>query len=119
MQYGEEPLSKTFYCCPIKLNKGKSIWLECWFYCVFSLELSFYNGSVDFQVGQKATGKVLVIVSFLAGCQSRKRLRLIDARPPREQALILARSCKLPGFSMFEMNVLSTKKQEGLVAGVC
>ena len=79
MQYGEEPLSKTFYCCPIKLNKGKSIWLECWFYGVFSLELSFYNGSVDFQVGQKATGKVLVIVSFLAGCQSRKRLRLVDA----------------------------------------
>ena len=86
--------------------------------CVF-FGLSFYNGSVDFQVGQKATGKVLVIVSFLAGCQSRKRLRLIDARPPREQALILARPCKLPGVSMFEMNVLSTKKQEGLVAGVC
>ena len=56
---------------------------------------------------------------FLAGCQSRKRLRLIDARPPIEQAHILARPCKLPGFSMFDMNVLSTKKQEGLVAGVC
>ena len=86
--------------------------------CVF-FGLSFYIGSVDFQVGQKVTGKLLVIVSFLAGCQSRKRLRLIDARPPREQALILARPCKLPEFSMFDMNVLSTKKQEGFVAGVC
>ena len=71
-------------------------------------------GSVDFQVGQKATGKVLVIVSFLAGCQSRKRLRFIDVRPPREQALILARPCKLPGFSMFDMNVLSTKNRRVL-----
>ena len=76
-------------------------------------------GSVDYQVGKKATGKVLVIVSFLAGCQSRKRLRLIDARSPIAQAHILVRPCKLPGFSMFDMNVLSTKKQEGLVAGVC
>ena len=71
-------------------------------------------GSVDFQVGQKATGKVLVIVSFLAGCQSRKRLRFIDVRPPREQAHILARPCKLPGFSMFDMNVLSTKNRRVL-----
>ena len=70
-------------------------------------------GSVDYQVGKKATGKVLVIVSFPAGCQSRKKLCLIDARPPREQALILARPCKLPGFSMFDMNVLSTKKAGG------
>ena len=60
-------------------------------------------GSVDYQVGKKATGKVLVIVSFPAGCQSRKKLCLIDARPPREQALILARPCKLPGFSMFDI----------------
>ena len=71
-------------------------------------------GSVDFQVGQKATGKLLVIVSFLAGCQSRKRLRLIDARPTRAQAHILARPCKLPGFSMFDMNVLSTKNRRVL-----
>ena len=78
------------------------------------------RGSADFQVGREVTGRVNpAIVSFLAGCQSRERLRLIDARPPREQALILARLCKLPGFSMFDMNVLSTKKQEGLVAGVC
>ena len=71
-------------------------------------------GSVDFQVGQKATGKVLVIVSFLAGCQSRKRLRLIDARSPIAQAHSLARPCKLPGFSMFDMNVLSTKNRRVL-----
>ena len=71
-------------------------------------------GSVDFQVGQKATGKVLVIVFFLAGCQSRKRLRLIDARPPIEQAHILARPCKLSGFSMFDMNVLSTTNRRVL-----
>ena len=71
-------------------------------------------GSVDFQVGQKATGKELVIVSFLAGCQSRKRLRLIDARSPIAQAHILARPCKLPGFSMFDMNVLSTKNRRVL-----
>ena len=76
-------------------------------------------GSVDFQVGQKATGKVLVIVSFLAGCQSRKRLRLIDARPTREQAHILARPDKKLGLGIFGMTVLSNKNQEGLVAGVC
>ena len=72
-----------------------------------------------FLAGQKVTGRFMCYCFFLAGCQSRKRLRLIDARPTREQAHILARPCKLPGFSMFDMNVLSTKKQEGLVAGVC
>ena len=77
------------------------------------------SDSVDY-VGWKVTGRINpAIGSFLAECQSRERLRLIDAHPPIAQAHILARPCKLPGFSMFDMNVLSTKKQEGLVAGVC
>ena len=71
-------------------------------------------GSVDFQVGQKATGKVLVIVSFLAGCQSRKRLRLIDARSPIAQAHILARPNKTLEFGKSGMNVLSTKNRRVL-----
>ena len=47
-----------------------------------------YIGSVDFQVGQKATGKLLVIVFFLAGCLSRERFRFVDARHPIEQAYV-------------------------------
>ena len=85
-------------------------------WCV-SFGLSFYNGSVDFQVGQKATGKALVTVSFLAGCQLRKRLCFIDARPPREQALILALQITRVQYVRYERFV--NKKQEGLVAGVC
>ena len=68
------------------------------------------KGSVDFQVGRKVTGRVNpTIVSFLAGCQSRERLRLIDARSSIAQVHILARSDKLPDFSMSDMTVLSTK----------
>ena len=74
-------------------------------------------GSVDYQVGKKATGKVLVIVSFLAGCQPRERLRFIDARSPTAQTHILARPNKTPGFSM---TVLSTTTGESvLVDYVC
>ena len=49
------------------------------------------------------------IVSFLAGCQSGERLRFMDARHPREQAHILARPNKSPGFKMSDMTILSTK----------
>ena len=75
-------------------------------------------GSVDFKVGQKATGKELVIVSFLAGCQSRKRLRFIDARPPIAQAHIMVQPNKSLGFSISGKTV-SQQKQKGLVDGVC
>ena len=50
-----------------------------------------------FLAGQKVTGRFMCYCFFLAGCQSRKRLRLIDARPPREQALILARPWNYQG----------------------
>ena len=59
------------------------------------------------------------IVSFLAGYQSKERLRLIDARPSIAQAHIMARPDKKLGFGIFGMTVLSNKNQEGLVAGVC
>ena len=67
------------------------------------------------------TGRVNpAIVSFLvAGCQSRERLRLIDAHSPIVQAHILARPNKTLEFSMSDMTVLSTNKPEGLVDGVC
>ena len=40
-------------------------------------------GSVDFIVGREVTGRINpALVSFLAGCQSKERLRLIDARSP-------------------------------------
>ena len=70
-----------------------------------------YSRVSRFLAGQKVTGRFMCYCFFLAGCQSRKRLCLIDARPTREQAHILARPCKLPGFSMFDMNVLSTKNR--------
>ena len=73
-----------------------------------------WHGVSRFLAGQKVTGRFMCYCFFLAGCQSRKRLRLIDARPTREQAHILARPCKLPGFSMFDMNVLSTKNRRVL-----
>ena len=61
------------------------------------------------------TGRINpAIGSFLAGCQSRERLRLIDAHPPIAQAHIVARPCKSPGSSISGMTVLSTKKIEGL-----
>ena len=45
------------------------------------------------------TGSVhSTIVSFLAGCQSRERLRLMDARPPIAQAHILVWPNKTPEF---------------------
>ena len=61
----------------------------------------------------------LAIVSFLAGCHSRERLRLIDAHPSIAQAHILAWSNKTLGSDIFGMTVLSTKGLEGLVDGVC
>ena len=74
-------------------------------------------GSVDFQWG---TGRVNpAIVSFLAGYQSRERLRLIDAHPSIAQAHILVWSNKTLGSGIFGMTVLSNKNQERLVAGVC
>ena len=61
------------------------------------------------------TGRVHpTIVSFLAGCQSRERLRLMDARPPIAQAHILARPNKTPEFNMSDMTVLSTKNRRVL-----
>ena len=68
------------------------------------------RGSADFQVGREVTGRVNpAIVSFLAGCQSRERLRLIDAHSPLVQAHILARPNKTLEFSISDMTVLSTK----------
>ena len=67
------------------------------------------TGISSFLVGQKATGKVLVIVSFLAGCQSRERLRFIATGSPIAQAHILARPYKTFEFGMSDMTVLSTK----------
>ena len=68
------------------------------------------RGSADFQVGREVTGRVNpAIVSFLAGCQSRERLRLIDAHSPIVQAHILARPNKTLEFSISDMTVLSTK----------
>ena len=60
------------------------------------------------------TGRVNpAIVSFLvAGCQSRERLRLIDAHSPIVQAHILARPDRTLEFSMSDMTVLSTKTGE-------
>ena len=94
-----------------------------------SLAFTFYHEysgiSVNFRVsifleGRKVTDRVNpAIVSFLAGCQSGERLRLMDARSPIAQAHILALPNKSPGFNMSDMTVLSTKKQEGLVEGVC
>ena len=65
-------------------------------------------------MGQKATGKVLVIVSFLAGCQPRERLCFIDARSPTAQTHILARPNKTLEFNMSDMTVLSTKNRRVL-----
>ena len=66
------------------------------------------------------TGRVNpAIVSYLAGYQSRERLRLIDARSSIAQAHILAWSNKTLGSDIFGMTVLSTKGLEGLVDGVC
>ena len=77
------------------------------------------SDSVDY-VGWKVTGRINpAIGSFLAECQSRERLRLIDAHPPIAQAHILARPCKSPGSSISGMTVLSIKKIEGLVDCVC
>ena len=60
-------------------------------------------------MGWKVTGRAnLAIVSFLAGYQSRERLRLIDARSSIAQAHILARPAKKLGFGIFGMSVLST-----------
>ena len=68
------------------------------------------RGSADFQVGREVTGRVNpASISFLAGCQSRERLRLIDAHSPIVQAHILARPNKTLEFSMSDMTVLSTK----------
>ena len=68
------------------------------------------RGSADFQVGREVTGRVNpAIVSFLAGCQSRERLRLIDVHSPIVQAHILARPNKTLEFSISDMTVLSTK----------
>ena len=56
------------------------------------------------------TGRVHpTIVSFLAGCQSRERLRLIATGSPIAQAHILARPNKTLEFSISDMTVLSTK----------
>ncbi|MCI5492251.1 MAG: hypothetical protein MR404_07520 [Prevotellaceae bacterium] len=49
------------------------------------------------------------IVSFLAGCQSGERLRLMDASSSIAQAHILAWPNKTLGFGMSDMTVLSTK----------
>ena len=49
------------------------------------------------------------IVSFLAGCQSRERLRLIATGSPIAQAHILVWSNKTLGSGIFGMTVLSTK----------
>ena len=51
----------------------------------------------------------LAIVSFLAGCHSRERLRLIDDRSSIAQAHILAWPNKTLGSGVFGMTVLSTK----------
>ena len=83
----------------------------------FRLSEEGFWGVSRFLVGQKATGKVLVIVSFLAGCQPRERLRFIDARSPTAQTHILAWPNKIPGFSM---TVLSTITGESvLVDCIC
>ena len=56
------------------------------------------------------TGRVNpAIVSFLAGCQSRERLRFIATGSPIAQAHILARPNKTLEFGMSDMTVLSTK----------
>ena len=73
--------------------------------------LYLLHESVDFQWG---TGRVnTAIVSYLAGYQSRERLRLIDARSSIAQAHILVRPAKKLGFGIFGMTVLSNKKTGG------
>ena len=72
-----------------------------------------------FLEGQKVIGRFMRYCFFLAGYQSRERLRLINARSSIAQAHILTRPDKKLGFGIFGMTVLSNKNQEGLVAGVC
>ena len=52
-------------------------------------------------------------------CQSRERLRLVDAHPSIAQAHILVWPNKTLEFGKSGMTVLSNKNQEDLVAGVC
>ena len=65
------------------------------------------------------TGKIHpALVSFLAGCQSKERLRLIDARSPIASTY-LGTALQITRVQHVRYDHFVKKKQEGLVAGVC
>ena len=57
---------------------------------------------------------VLLSSPFFGGRKPGERLKINHARPPIEQAHILARPNKTPEFNMSDMTVLSTKNRRVL-----